>query len=373
MPSITETTNGAGERRWRARWRDPDGRSRERWFARKGDARDWLTEIEHDKLTGAYVDPAAGRVLFRTYAAEWLEAQTFDESTRDGVERRLRLHIVPTFGGYQLAAIRASHVQAWLRGRQQGRAAESVRLMLVTLSAILSAAVDDRRIAVNPCSASSVKAPVAPTRRIVPWPQERVRRVINAHPLEYRAIPLLAAMAGLRQGECFGLRAEDVVFLRRVIEVRQQVKIIDRQPVIAPPKYGKPRTVPMPDALGLVLAGMVKQGAAGLLFTRRGEPIRRHWYNETVWQPALRAAGVERARANGMHALRHFYASVLLEQGVSIRALSEYLGHHDPGFTLRTYTHLMPATEDRARDAIDAAFQPHENPTGQGATSRAGA
>jgi len=56
-----------------------------------------------------------------------------------------------------------------------------------------------------------------------------------------------------------------------------------------------------------------------------------------------------------MHALRHHYASVLLDGGVSIRAVSEYLGHHDPGFTLRTYAHLMPESEDRARDAIDAA------------------
>ena len=47
--------------------------------------------------------------------------------------------------------------------------------------------------------------------------------------------------------------------------------------------------------------------------------------------------------------------SVLLDGGVSIRAVSEYLGHHDPGFTLRTYAHLMPDTEDRARDTIDAA------------------
>ncbi len=57
-----------------------------------------------------------------------------------------------------------------------------------------------------------------------------------------------------------------------------------------------------------------------------------------------------------MHALRHHYASVLLETGVSIGAVSEYLGHHDPGFTLRIYAHLMPESEDRARVAIDAAL-----------------
>jgi integrase len=57
-----------------------------------------------------------------------------------------------------------------------------------------------------------------------------------------------------------------------------------------------------------------------------------------------------------MHALRHTYASVLLEGGVSIKALAEYLGHADPGFTLRTYTHLMPSSEDRTRTAVDRAF-----------------
>lgn len=56
-----------------------------------------------------------------------------------------------------------------------------------------------------------------------------------------------------------------------------------------------------------------------------------------------------------MHALRHHYASVLLDGGISIRALAEYLGHADPGFTLRIYSHLMPNTEDRARAVVDVA------------------
>lgn len=70
----------------------------------------------------------------------------------------------------------------------------------------------------------------------------------------------------------------------------------------------------------------------------------------------MRDADVERTRENGMHALRHYYASVLLDAGESIKALSEYLGHTDPGFTLRTYTHLMPSSSERARKAVDAAL-----------------
>lgn len=78
--------------------------------------------------------------------------------------------------------------------------------------------------------------------------------------------------------------------------------------------------------------------------------------NPHVWKPALVKAGLEDDRTNGMHAARHFYASVLLDAGENVRALSEYLGHSDPGFTLRVYTHLMPASEDRTKKAFDGAW-----------------
>ncbi|SFL90599.1 tyrosine-type recombinase/integrase [Streptomyces pini] len=58
-----------------------------------------------------------------------------------------------------------------------------------------------------------------------------------------------------------------------------------------------------------------------------------------------------------MHALRHFYASVLLDAGENIKALSTYLGHSDAGFTLRVYTHLMPSSEERTRRAVDSVYE----------------
>jgi integrase len=62
-----------------------------------------------------------------------------------------------------------------------------------------------------------------------------------------------------------------------------------------------------------------------------------------------------------MHAMRHFYASVLLDAGESIKALSQYLGHSDPGFTLRVYTHLMPSSEGRTRRAVDKVYEAGES------------
>ncbi|GAA3242321.1 hypothetical protein GCM10020216_068840 [Nonomuraea helvata] len=43
----------------------------------------------------------------------------------------------------------------------------------------------------------------------------------------------------------------------------------------------------------------------------------------------------------------------MLAGGVSAKELAEYLGHSDPGFTLRVYAHMMPGSHDRARKAID--------------------
>jgi site-specific recombinase XerD len=105
----------------------------------------------------------------------------------------------------------------------------------------------------------------------------------------------------------------------------------------------------------------------------RGSALNRNHINHYVWKPALERAGVETTRENGMHALRHHYASVLLDAGESIKAVSEFLGHADAGFTLRTYTHLMPSSDERTRQAVDAAFACYMTATSgadQGADSR---
>ena len=93
------------------------------------------------------------------------------------------------------------------------------------------------------------------------------------------------------------------------------------------------------------------------LSTREATALQRNYVNAKIWKPALVAAGIAPTRENGMHALRHFYASVLLDAGESVRALAEYLGHADPGFTQRVYTHLMPASEERTKRAVDQALR----------------
>ncbi|MFF1838020.1 hypothetical protein ACFVXE_28005 [Streptomyces sp. NPDC058231] len=49
--------------------------------------------------------------------------------------------------------------------------------------------------------------------------------------------------------------------------------------------------------------------------------------------------------------------------GLALDRNREYLGHHDPGFTLRTYTCPMPSSGSRTRATVDRVFADDE-PTG---------
>jgi integrase len=204
--------------------------------------------------------------------------------------------------------------------------------------------------------------------------------------VQYRAIPTIGAAAGLRQGELFGLAKDDIDFEAMVIHVRRQVKKLGKYFVFALPKNDRERTVRMSAGAALTLLQHIDafeprpyrlpwgrpDGApheARILFRWRDDRhIPARSYNERAWLPALSAAGVipqptRNARGalqfltnreTGMHALRHYYASVALADGVNIKELAEYLGHAEPGFTLRLYTHMLPSSHERARKAIDS-------------------
>ena len=58
MASITTTTTKTGERRYRVRYRDPGGNTREKWFKRKVDAGRFAATVEADKLRGQRIGDA---------------------------------------------------------------------------------------------------------------------------------------------------------------------------------------------------------------------------------------------------------------------------------------------------------------------------
>lgn len=353
MASINKRENG----KWRARYRDLAGKQHARHFDRRVDAERWLDGIRGDLARGTYVDPAAGRRTFEDYAKAWQEAQVHRATTRVQVDSHLRNHVLPFFGDRALSSVRPSEVQAWVKSRAEVLAPATVEVVYRYVVAIFRAAVEDRLIPVSPCR--GVKLPKVERRRVEPLATEQVQALAETIPDRYRALVVTAAGTGLRQGELFGLTVEHVDFLRRTLRVEQQLVLLaGRPPYLAPPKTeASRRAVPLPTVVVDALARHLEQygtGPGGLVFTNdRGEAIRRnHWSD--VWRPAAEAAGMPAGTT--MHDLRHFYASLLIRHGESVKVVQSRLGHASAAETLDTYSHMWPDNEDRTRAAVDAVL-----------------
>jgi integrase len=352
-------------------WRDPDGKQHSRAFDSPADAKRFRSEIENELATGSYTDRAAARMTLCEYAGPWLESSTAEITTRVITVGGWANHIKPALGNTRLGELRTSQVQRFAAAlSRKGLAAGTVRGIMHDLGACLTAAVNDRIIPANPCT--GVKLPSVQKKKVVPWEADRVAAVRAGLPPRWQGTVDAGSGLGLRQGECFGLALDDIDFLHFTVHVRRQVRLVPGHATFAPPKELKEREVPLPERVSLLLAAHIaayppvevtlpwrvadgKPHTARLIFTDGRGHVDRNRFNK-AWRDARAAAGVPHTRDNGYHILRHTYASMLLAGGVDIRALSEYLGHDDPGFTLRVYGHLVKNAPERARAAIDAAL-----------------
>jgi integrase len=362
--------------RYKVRYLDPDGRELSKMYPDRqlSAAKAFLHEVESAKQQGTYLNPNAGKATFQDYAEEWLKGQSFKPTTRGNVPSRLRNQVYPFLGNTELGSITPTTIRNWIRWMMDRGTAPSYRhVCFVHVSAILSAAVDDKKVATNPCQARSVTKPQQGQHKVVPWSDTRLKAVWLALPPRVKITVPLGAGGGLRQGEMFGLSVDDIDREAMVIRVVRQLQQVDNRLIFCLPKREKTRDVPLSDSVLAELDSYLamfppvpvtlpweepdgQPTTIKLIMTNdSGRAWCRQIFNSQHWRPALQRAGVSNAtRADGTHALRHYYASALLDGGESIKALSEYLGHADPGFTLRTYTHLMPSSHERTRRVIDA-------------------
>jgi len=116
------------------------------------------------------------------------------------------------------------------------------------------AAVRDRFIARNPCE--GFKLPQRERHQVESLETRELLALIDAMPGRYRALAVLGADAGLRQGEALGVTLGEIDFLRRFLAVGHQlVTMPGRAPCLAPPKTtASVRTVPLPDFVTSALA-----------------------------------------------------------------------------------------------------------------------
>ncbi|WP_218671556.1 site-specific integrase [Microbispora sp. GKU 823] len=378
-------------KRWRVRYLDPDGQERNRSFEKKIDAENFKKEVEADVLRGTYIDPDAGRITFRKQAEDVINNRTLDPGTRLEMRKRLSKHVYPVIGSKEIGRLsqRPSLIQELVKSMEKaGLAPSYIEVIMAHVGLVFSVAVDDELITKNPVKSSTVVLPKVVKKKLVPWTAEQVLGMADVLPRQYAATVAAGAGLGLRQGEIFGLSPDDIDWLRGVVHVNRQVKVLKNRLVFALPKGEKTREVPLPESVKLTLSEHMREfppvdvtlpwrdldgdpATARLFFSHASElyggAVFRDRFND-LWHRALEevgivpklAAGQKRGmtyREHGMHALRHYFVSVLLAEGESVTAVAEWAGHHSAKFTLDVYGHLMPTSEQRMRKTIDAALR----------------
>ncbi|TNM68120.1 site-specific integrase [Streptomyces sp. NP160] len=351
MASIAKRPDGT----WRARYRDEHGKEHSRHFSRQVDAKRWLDEVTTQVMTGAYVDPAKGRVTLAAFYAEWAERQDWASGTR----RAMDLAMTDcTFTTVQLSRVRLSHAEQWVKSMSsRGLMPGTVRTRVNNVHSVVRAAMRDRHLALDPMQ--NLKLPRRRRAEVamrLPEPEE-VAAILSAADPMTRVMVLLAAFAGLRAGELYGLQVGDVDFLKRVIKIRRQLQRVNGGGVEeSPPKFGSERDVYVPEELLAEVAAYVSAHRRGdrparwVLVAPGGEPLHANTGGHR-WRRACAVAGVTGLR---LHDLRHFFASGLIAQGIDVVAVQRALGHQSAKVTLDTYSHLWPSAEDRTRAAAKA-------------------
>jgi len=371
---VKSTRYGRGKR-WRVRYVDTAGESRNKHFDRKTDATAFDLASRAGTAPEVQLDQGARHAAFADYAERWRQARDIGWAveTRRRVESNLRLHLVPEFGNRALRSITQTDVLLWLAQRLgSGVPQSSMRLYFELLDAVMAGAVTDKIIPDNPCAGIKLSQVFRGLTRAPKWvPEETdVVRLFDVVPDRYRALVWLGAGGGLRISEALGFehgpRCLDVD--NEELHVVQQLRYSPRDYggfYLSEPKSRSSGTVDLDPMVADVLQAHVKEGfgpmevempditagrpvmrAVPLMFTTvHGNPFTdRTWSAE--WIKWRRKAGWPEQNS-GFHALRHFFATTLITNHADPKEVQRALRHATLQITLETYVHFWPRRERR--------------------------
>jgi integrase len=349
--------------------RDPvTGKRRQLWRSVAGSKREaetLLVQLLHQKSTG--VDAAPGRITVADYLQRWLRTYALPNTapkTSQRYEQLIRVHLVPVLGNLPLSKLRPLHIQdAYQRILEKGLSARTALQCHRVLREALQHALKWQLLARNP--ADAVETPRPERYEVHALSPEQVRRVMAAaHETPYGSLVHTALMTGLRLGELLGLRWQDVDLDARALQVRQTCQWLPRKGFIfrQPKSHRSARSVALSratvDTLRQHRVRQIEERLAtglphqedGLVFTNPfGQPVHPSTLRG-AWRKLAKAAGLGRLR---FHDLRHAHASLLLQQGVHPKIVSERLGHSGVNITLDTYSHVLPGLQAEAAARLD--------------------
>ena len=311
------------------------------------------------------------RITFGNYWRGWIESYAgrtsrgFQESTRKEYRRPVEQHALPEWESLLLGDIGPIDVRD-LFGRmlRAGATASEMKKVRAPLSAMWATAVEDGKVPAN--VVAGVRIPATPTDE---GPEEEKAKALTRAELailldeverrsgeEWRLFFDFLWQTGLRIGEMIGLRWEhlDLGGERGIVRVREQVYEGQRKKLKS--SNGK-RDLPLsPGMTGQLLAKRARlrhyDPKAPVFASGAGTELRpANVYRRTL-MPAAIAVGLSEEvegddgeprvkSAVSFHTFRHTCASFLFARGRNIKQVQTWLGHADPGFTLRTYVHLI--------------------------------
>jgi integrase len=295
---------------------------------------------------------AAFAALFmKTYAAA-----NNKPSERAAKESILKHHLLPAFGDSRCDEIRTLAIEAFKAAKlAAGLGCKRVNNLLACLSKILNYAKETEVIATAP----KIKFLKLPPPKFDFLTFEELERLLYAvqDDASRRAMFLLGAEAGLRQGEIIALEWDDVDFVAGVLTVRKS----SWRGIIGSPKSGSDRKIPMTERLSMALKKVRHLRGSWVFCSDDGKPQLTPSAFESALRYACRRAGLRRIFS---HVLRHTFCSHLAMRGAAPKAIQELAGHATVSMTMR-YMHLAPVTLHETIKLLNSG-----QPVGNAAPSR---
>ncbi len=336
------------------------------------------------KLGSVGITTKAG-VKFQDYADTWLERiqHTRKHSTHEDYQKILRRDLLPPLRELDLEDVTREKIKSLaFDGLKRGQSSKTVLNVLRCLSSLLSHAVEDGLLAVNPALKPGKFLPkVSKRRNVNPFTRKEVSVFLDIarhRAPRYSPLFLCAVRTGLRLGELLGLQWGDLDYHGRFVEVQRNYT----RGRIATPKSGEARRVDMSRELTQALKDLYterqletaangwKEVPQWVFCSETGGLLDPDNLRKRVFYGLLRASGLRRIR---FHDLRHTFASLLLQQGESLVYVKEQMGHSSIQVTVDLYGHLIPGGNKQAVDRLDepvdkiafedeSATQPQPNP-----------
>lgn len=292
--------------------------------------------------------------------------------TISGYESMIKNYINPYLGKYHLRDLTKLICQQYImdiyeNGRvnkkrkydiAQGLSSRTVKDVKIVLHAVLEKAVDEGIIDKNPTDKLNI--PKDRVKGMNPLTKEQSNRLLeeafNSGCFEFYYLELTT---GLRLGEILALEWGDLDINKRTLTINKQVQRINSVLQTETPKTKNSiRTIAISSDCASALARLKIRQARGttLMFPSPETGTYRDQNAVTrKFKRMLKRAGLP--QSTRFHDLRHTCATIALEEGVEIKALSSMLGHSDVAFTMNTYVHATKKLKTSAADKMEAAFE----------------